>query len=117
MAISYTITITGARVGTEADLVDVVKELEVTVVGKDGAAQFALPTTVQLGAPDPDNFTNFADLTEVQLIDWAEAQPQLDPIKAHVAYVVAKEVEKLALTQKPLPWQPVPVTPAEPLAQ
>lgn len=117
MAISYNITITGARVGTDADMVDVVKELDVTVVGSDGAAQFALPATVQLGAPDPDNFTDFADLTEAQLIEWVEAQPQLDPIKAHVAYVVAKEVEKLALTQKPLPWQPVPVPLAEPLAQ
>jgi hypothetical protein len=32
----------------------------------------------------------------------------LDGVKAHIAYVVAKEAERLAMEQKPLPWVPAP---------
>lgn len=109
MAITYEIKINGARVSAEGDLADVVKELDVTVTGKDGAAQFALPTTLKLGEPDATAFTAFAELTEAQLVEWVEAETEkLEPIKAHIAYVVAKEVEKQVLTVKPLPWAPVP---------
>lgn len=108
MAVTYSITITSARVQTEGDLTDIVKELDVQVKGQDGPAQFALPATLTLGAPDPDAFTAFASLTEAQLVEWVDAHPMIAPIKAHVAMIVSKEVEKLALTQKPLPWQPEP---------
>lgn len=115
MAIAYTFAINGARVGAEAPLADVVKELDVTVTGQDGACQFTLPTTVKLGVADPENFTAFADLTEAQLLAWVEAQTEaLAPIKAHIAYVVEKEVAKAALEQKPLPWAPTPTQPLAP---
>jgi hypothetical protein len=115
MAITFSYTVTGARVGTQDDLADVVKELDVVVKGVDGTATFELPATVKFDAADPDDFTDFADLTEAQLVSWVEADSSLDNVRAHVAYVVAKELEKLALTPKPLPWAPEPVAP-EPTA-
>lgn len=114
MAIVYSYKINAARVVAQDGLTDVVKEVEVTVTGTDGAAKFDLPTTVKLGAADPENFTGFSSLTEEQLILWIENDPSLDGVKAHIAFVVAKEVEKLASESKPLPWAPVP-DPAAPV--
>ena len=120
MAIVYSYKINAARVVAQDGLTDVIKEVEVTVTGTDGAAKFDLPTTVKLGAADPSSFTAFGDLTEEQILAWLDTPPipgvptTLEGIKAHIAFVVAKEVEKLAMEQKPLPWAPVP-DPAAPV--
>jgi hypothetical protein len=114
MAIVYSYKINAARVVAQDGLADVVKEVEVTVTGTDGAAKFDLPTTVKLGAADPSSFTAFTALTEEQLVSWVENDPSLDGTKSHIAFVVAKEAEKLAMEQKPLPWAPVP-DPAAPV--
>lgn len=113
MAIVYTYKINDARVVNEGALSDVVKEVEVTVTGTDGAAKFELPVTVKLAETDPNSFTPFADLTEAQIASWVDALPALDSTKAHIAYVVDKELEKLAMESKPLPWAlaPEPATP------
>ena len=114
MAIVYSYKINAARVAAQDGLTDVIKEVEVTVTGTDGAAKFDLPTTVKLGAADPGSFTAFTALTEEQLVSWVENDPSLDGTKSHIAFVVAKEAEKLAMEQKPLPWAPVP-DPAAPV--
>ena len=120
MAIVYSYKINADRVAAQDGLTDVIKEVEVTVTGTDGAARFDLPTTIKLGAADPSSFTAFGDLTEEQILAWLDAPPipgvptTLEGIKAHIAFVVAKEVEKLAMEQKPLPWAPVP-DPAAPV--
>ena len=118
MAIVYSYKINAARVAAQDGLNDVIKEVEVTVTGTDGAAKFDLPATVKLGAADPDSFTAFGDLTEERILAWLDIPPTpgmpttLEGVKAHIAFVVAKEVEKAALEQKPLPWAPAPETPA-----
>lgn len=118
MAIVYSYKINAARVAAQDGLTDVVKEVEVTVTGTDGAAKFDLPVTVKLADADAQSFTAFDQLTEEQIIGWVENDPSLDGTKAHIAFVVAKEVEKLASESKPLPWAPAPeVAPtAEPAA-
>ena len=121
MAIVYSYKINAARVVAQDGLTDVVKEIEVTVTGTDGAAKFDLPVVVKLGAADPESFTAFSSLTEEQLVSWVENDTSLDGTKAHIAFVVAKEVEKLALEKKPLPWapapEPAPVAPVPPVAE
>lgn len=120
MALVYSYKINSARVVAQDGLADVVKEVEVIVTGTVDAARFDLPAVVKLGAADPSNFTAFSSLTESQLVSWIENDPSLEGTKAHIAFVVAKEAEKLALEQKPLPWQPAPepapVAPVTPAA-
>jgi hypothetical protein len=116
MAIVYSYKINGVRVVAEGGLADVVKEVEVAVVGTDGAAKFELPVTVKLSPADPGEFTAFGALSEAQIVSWIESDPSLDSTKAHIAYVVEKEVAKLAMESKPLPWAPAPdpVAPVSP---
>lgn len=108
MTIAYSYKINAARVAAEDGLTDVIKEIEVTVTGTDGAAKFELPVVVKLDPADPQNFMAFATLTEAQVISWIENYQSLDGTKAHIAFVVAKEAERIALENKPLPWAPAP---------
>lgn len=126
MAVQFSYKVNGVRVNSAAGLTDVVKQVEIMVTGKDGEAQFQLPVLVDLGDPNPANFTPFASMTEEQLVEWANSAPadgllagmpsRMDGVRAHIAHVVAKEVERLALKEKPLPWAPppAPVTPVAP---
>lgn len=108
MAITYSVKINGVRVQSQDTLTDVVKQVDASMTGTDGEASFTLPFQVQLPEADAETFTTFASLTEAQLVTWVEAETEkLESIKAHIALVVEKEVEKLAMTQKPLPWAPV----------
>lgn len=107
MAITYSYKVNSIRVVTQGELNDVVKQIELNVTGVDGEARFELPATLKLDAADEENFVEFDDLTEEQIISWVEDSDLLVPTKAHIAYVVEKEVEKLATQSKPLPWQPV----------
>lgn len=112
MAATYTIKITAVRVTTEAALVDVVKAIEYTVTGTDSGCTFTLHNTLQFTGADPEDFTPYADLTEPQMVSWIEQDATaLEPIKAHIAYVLEKEVAKAALESKPLPWAPAPEAP------
>jgi hypothetical protein len=108
MAIAYTYKVYAARVVAQGSLSDVVKEVDVTVSGSDGAAKFELPVVVKFGDADPDSFTNFASLTEEQIVAWLENDPSLESTKAHIAQVVEKEKAKLAMDAKQLPWIPAP---------
>jgi hypothetical protein len=114
MAIAYSYKVNGVRVIAEGGFADVVKEVEVTVSGADGAARFDLPITVKLGEADAGAFTAFGDLTEAQIVSWVENDPSLESTKAHIAFVVEKEKAKLAMENKPLPWAPAPTEPAAP---
>jgi len=108
MALVYSYKINAARVVAQDGLTDVIKEVEVTVTGTDGAAKFELPVVAKLAEADAGSFTSFASLTEEQIIGWVENDPSLDGTKAHIAFVVEKEKAKLALENKPLPWAPAP---------
>jgi hypothetical protein len=115
MAIEYTLKINAVRVHNVGELQNVVKEVDVTMKGTDSGCSFELPFSVNVGDPAPENFVDFSQLTAAEVEAWVWAQEdQLAPYKAHIAYVVAKEVEKAALEQKPLPWAPAPEAPAAP---
>jgi len=113
MAISYSVKINGVRVVNSGSLSDVVRDVDYTLTGADGDASFSLPNTIRLAEPDSGAFVPFDSLTESQVVEWVEAN-DLSSQKAHIAYVVAKEVEKLALESKPLPWAPAPEAPTPP---
>lgn len=115
MAIEYTLTINAVRVHNLGELQNVVKEVDCNLKGTDSGCSFELPICVKVGDPAPESFIDFASLTPAEVEAWVWAQEdQLAPYQAHIAYVVAKEVEKAALEQKPLPWAPAPEAPAAP---
>lgn len=112
MAREYSITIDGAQVHNQGELVDVIKKLNVTMTGTESGCSFSLPFIVDLGPATVETFSLFEELTKEQLVEWVwEQEETVDRYKAHIDLVLTREVEKASLTSKPLPWVPVEVVP------
>jgi len=105
MAIVYSVKINGIRVINSGSLTDVVRDVDYTLTGTDGSASFSLPNSIRLANPNENEFVQFNTLTENKVVEWVEAI-DLSSQKSHIAYVVAKELEKLEANSKPLPWVP-----------
>lgn len=116
---TFTIKINGLRTATVNGLENTVKQVDWTLVGEESGQKFELPQTTNLGDPAAEGFVPLANLTETAVAAWVEAtDTRLPGIKAHIQFVLDKEVAKSALTNATMPWAPVvvvpePATPAE----
>lgn len=107
MAIEYSITLHNARVHSQDELIDVVKELDVSLIATDGQSTISVPFMVELEPANPENFSTFDKLTEEEMISWVWAQTDvIERNKAHVELILNKEIEKGKLVSKDLPWKP-----------
>lgn len=116
---TFTTKINGIRTTTVGERANVVKQVDWTLVGEESGQKFELPQTTTLADPDGQPFVELANLTEAEVIAWVEATDTRIPgIKAHIQFVLDKEVAKTALASTPMPWAPAvvvpePATPAE----
>lgn len=114
----FTITITGIRTTTVAELESVVKHVEWTMKGTDSGQSFELPQKTMMGEPDAEDFTPLTALTPEVVVAWIEAADaeRIPGIKSHIQFVLDKMVQEAALDSAPLPWAtaPEPETPAAP---
>jgi hypothetical protein len=113
---TFEIKPTGIRTGTVGELTQVIKKVEWTLKGTEQGQSFELPQTTDMGEPDSANFIPLSQVTEESVIAWIEAtETRLPSIKAHIQYVLDKEVAKASLEATPMPWAPVAEpTPAQP---
>jgi hypothetical protein len=113
MSATFTIKINGIRTTTVGERTNVVKQVEWTMVGEESGLKFELPQTIDLADPTAEGFVALADLTETAVIAWVEATvANVDAVKAHIQFVLDKEVAKSALASTAMPWAPVVETPA-----
>ena len=114
---TFTIKINGLRTATVNGLENTVKQVEWTLIGEESGQKFELPQTTSLGDPTSEGFVPLANLTETAVAALVEAtDTRLNSIKAHIQFVLDKEVAKSALTNAPMPWAPVVEEPAAPVA-
>jgi hypothetical protein len=106
--LEYSYKVTAARVVAQGELENVIREVDVIVRGVDGAASFELPTSVKLGEADEESFTPFEQLTEEQITGWLQSDQTLEGVRSHIALVINRELARLEMEQKPLPWAPMP---------
>lgn len=113
MSATFTFNINGIRTATVNGLENTVKQVDWTLVGEEGGQKFELPQTTDLADPDPENFVQLSTMTDASaVIAWVEATDTRIPgIKAHIQYVLDKEVAKNALASAAMPWAPVVETP------
>lgn len=117
---TFTYKVNGIRTTTIGNRANVVKQVDWTLKGTEAGQTFELPQTTELADPDGQPFIDLADLTEADVIGWIEAtETRLPGIKAHIQYVLDREVAKAALTSTTMPWAPVsePAPAAEPAPQ
>jgi len=109
---TFTIKINGIRTATVNGLENTVKQVDWTMVGEESGVSFELPQTTNLEDPESANFVPLANLTEAEGAAWVEATAtNLDGVKAHIQFVLDREVAKAALASTPMPWAPVVETP------
>lgn len=112
---TFTIKVTGLRTTTVNGLENTVKQVSWTLVGEEAGQKFELPQTTDLGDPTSEGFIPLVSLTEVDVVAWIEnTDTRIPGIKAHIQYVLDREVAKMALAETPVPWAPAtPSTPAQ----
>lgn len=109
MSATFEIKINAIRTGTVGELTDVIKRVDFTVKGTEQGQSFELPHSIEIADPDPAQFIQLANVTEANVITWVEGNfPSMDSVKAHIQYVLDREVAKAALTEAPLPWATAP---------
>lgn len=108
---SFTIVIDGIKTATINGVADVVKQVNWTLKGEEGEQSFVLPQVTIVPDPDPSSFILLADLTPEVVNTWIEAHTSnMDAIKAHIQYVLDKQVAEASLATGQMPWAP-PITP------
>jgi hypothetical protein len=97
---------------TEGDLISVVRTIHWRLLGTDGINTMDLYGDAPLAGADPDDFTNYEDLTEATVVDWLEAAiddqagdggPTVQQLRANLAGMLAAQ-RTPDVTPLPVPW-------------
>lgn len=109
MSATFEIKINAIRTGAVGNLTDVIKRVDFTVKGAEQGQSFELPQSVEIADPNPEQFIQLANVTEANVIAWVEENfTNMGGVKAHIQYVLDKEIAAAAFASQPLPWAPAP---------
>jgi len=102
MAVTYTWVITHLSTVSTDNYTDVVTGATWELFGTDGTNTTSLTGITPLALPEI-GFTNYADLTEEQLVGWVKAN--LGEVRLNeVEGAIASTLNQLSYQAKPLPW-------------
>jgi hypothetical protein len=112
MAITYTWSITSLKTApTLEGLSDVVTGIRFNYTGTDeNGNSHTFNGAVPVGAPDAENFKPLAELTEAEVIAWAQANHPTDHMNSVIERAIAKQVAPTDV-ETAMPWAPVVETP------
>ena len=114
---TFAIVLNGIKTATVNEIADAVKQIDWTLKGELEGQTFELPQTTIVPDPTEAGFIPLASLTSEVVTAWIEEhEERMFSIKAHIQYVLNKQVAAAALTTTPMPWAPVVETPVMPTA-
>lgn len=107
MAITYTWRITTLKTAPSMDgLTDVVTGIRFDYTGTDeNGNSHTFNGAVPIGAPDAENFKPLAELTEEEVIAWAQANHRTEHMNSVIERAIAKLVTPTDV-EVSLPWAP-----------
>ena len=106
MNITYTWSITGLKRSPSLNgLTNVVTGIKFNYTGVDSESgeSYTFPGAVPVGEPSPDNFTLFENLTEADIISWAQANHPTDHMNKRIEEAIARKISPIE-EDIPLPW-------------
>ena len=114
MAITYTWGITAMKKAPSLDgLSDVITNVNFTYTGTDSETDSdgnnytaVFNGACPISAPDSENFTALADLTEADVIAWAQANHPVDHMQSVIESDISKQKVPTNVTAE-MPWAPV----------
>lgn len=112
MSALFEIQINNMLTVNEDGLSEVVKFIQINIIGTESGQTFSLPGVIEMPNPNPDDFTPYQDLTQQQVIDWLQVNEQVLAMEAQIQYVLNKQVAEAQAQNPPLPWNPQPTPPA-----
>ena len=115
---TFTIVINGIKTATVNGIADAVKQIEWTLKGELEGQTFELPQTTIVPNPTEAGFIPLASLTPEIVIAWIEEHAEdMGAAKAHIQYVLDRQVIAASLVTTPMPWAPVveEIVPVEPI--
>jgi hypothetical protein len=105
MAINYTWKITAMKKAPSMDgLSDVITHLNFDYTGKKGDIEATFHGACPVGAPDSENFTALADLTEADVIEWAKANHPVEHMQEVIEGQIADQETPKNVEVDALPW-------------
>jgi hypothetical protein len=106
MSAIFEIKINAIRTSELGGMVDVIRQVDFTVTGAQDGQSFALHQTAQFDDPLAEGgFIPLVSLTEANVVGFIESGfSNLDSVKAHIQFVLDKEIAKASLQSTPLPW-------------
>lgn len=113
---TFTVIINGIKTATVNGIADAVKQVDWTLKGELEGQTFELPQTTIIPDPIEAGFIPLTELTPEKVNTWIEEhEDRMFYIKAHIQYVLNKQVVAAALVTTPLPWAPVVEPAPEPI--
>jgi len=88
---------------SENGLTDVVKVVHWTLQAADGVNTTSCYGSVAVGSPTPEHFTNYASLTESQVIGWLETALDVEQLKGSLDKTL-QDLANPPIITLPLPW-------------
>jgi hypothetical protein len=111
---TFTIMINGIKTATVNGIADAVKQIDWTLKGELEGQTFELPQTTIVPDPTEAGFIPLASLTSETVTAWIEThEDRMQAFKAHIQYVLDKQVAAATLVTTPMPWAPVIEAPTE----
>lgn len=107
MDITYTYNITKLyTLPNYEEFERVVKKVDWNIIGSYSDISITLSGSTKLPDPSPDDFIDFLNLTETQIISWIlNVDPETQLLKDHVRVLLEKELEIKGLDDSlGLPW-------------
>jgi len=88
---------------SEDGLTDVVKMIHWTYAATDGEYSASCYGSLGVGAPEPEAFTPYADLTQEQVTEWLESGLNGEQLRAGMDRQIA-DLKNPPIIKPPLPW-------------
>ena len=105
---TFTITINGIKTATVNGIADAVKQIDWTLKGELEGQTFQLPQTTTVPDANEAGFIPLASLTPEIVTAWIEEHDMnISAAKAHIQYVLDRQVIASTLVATPMPWAPV----------
>lgn len=105
---NFNVRIDGAKSKTIDGLDNVIKQVTWAMIGEEQGQSFELTQTTILPDPNQDDFIDIQSIDEDTLKAWIISSTEnLDAIKAHIQYVLDKEIEKNSCAEAQLSWMPI----------
>ena len=91
----------------EDGLNDIIHSVSYRICASYGTHHAYKKLTTTLPLPNADNFIDYRQITEAQLVEWLEQnEPSLDAVKAEMNQEIQLLKAKPTTVTMPLPWQP-----------